>query len=229
MVADGHIFFFNAILSWNSNEVDALFDVLQTLESEGICRLTKGDQSLHVVTALDIFREGFTICCLGPIKLVDSITRVVRVMDKVRIDKWLAVLVTQQVRLVWNLIFRNRSLIGWIKELFGTSIFLTRVDKRSSLSSQDHEVSKSQTTMDLSVVFSLTWVFFDRLSYDVKEGQVIMGCDILDHISRTVCFKVSWLGNEIFEDGIDITLATCDKGRLAFVWITRLEVVTDII
>ena len=113
--------------------------------------------------------------------------------------------------------------------MFGTSVFLTRVDKRSSLSGQDHEVSKSQTTMDLSVVFSLAWVFFDRLGNDVKEGQVIMGCDILDNISRTVCFKVGWLGNEIFKDGIDIAFATCDKGRLTFVWIARLEVVADVV
>jgi len=83
--------------------------------------------------------------------------------------------------------------------------------------------------MDFSVVFRLAWVFFDRLGNDVKEGQVIMGCDILDHISRIVSLKVSWLGNEIFKDGIDIAFATCDKGRLTFVWIARLEVVTDVV
>ena len=79
--------------------------------------------------------------------------------------------------------------------------------------------------MDFSIVLSLAWVFFDRLGNDVKEGQVIMGCDILDDISRAVSFKVGWLSNEIFEDSVDITLAACDKGRLTFVWITRLEVV----
>ncbi|CIV64722.1 Uncharacterised protein [Streptococcus pneumoniae] len=83
--------------------------------------------------------------------------------------------------------------------------------------------------MDFSIVLSLAWVFFDRLGNDVKEGQVIMGCYVLDDISRAVSFKVSWLSNEIFKDGVDITLATCDKGRLTFVWITRFEVVTDVI
>ena len=58
------------------------WDILKTLESEGICRLTKGNQTFHIVTALDIFRISFTICSFGPIKLVDCITRVVRVMDK---------------------------------------------------------------------------------------------------------------------------------------------------
>ena len=191
--------------------------------------MTKSNQSFHVVATLDIFRIGFFICCLGPVKLVDSIARVIRVMDEVWIDKWIAVFITQQVRFVWNLIVWNWSLVGWVKELFGTPVFLTRVDKRSSLSRQNHEVSKSQATMDFSIVFGLTWVFFDRLGDDVKESQVIMGCDILDNISWVVCFKFSWLSNEIFKDGIDITFTTCDKGRLPFVWIARLEVVADVV
>ena len=150
-------------------------------------------------------------------------------MDEVRIVKWIAILITQQVRFIWNFILCYWSLVGWVTELFGATIFLTRVDKRSPLSCQDHEISKSQTTMNFSIVLSLAWVFFDRLSDDVKEGQVIMGCDVLNHISRTICFKVGWLCNQIFEDSVDISLATCDKGRLTFVWITRFEVVSDVV
>ena len=229
LVANHYVLFFYTILTWDSDEMNTVFDILETLKSEGICRLTKGNQPFHIVTALDIFRICFSICSLSPVKFVDSITRVVRVMDEVRIVKWIAVLITQQVRFVWNLILCYWSLVGWVTELFGATIFLTRVDKWSSLSCQDHEVSKSQTTMNFSIVLSLAWVFFDRLGDDVKEGQVIMGCDILDNISRAVSFKVGWLSNEIFKDGVDITLATCDKGRLPFVWITRLEVVTDVV
>ena len=229
MVANYYILFFYTILTWDSDEVDTVFDILETLKSESICRLTKGNQPFHIVTALDIFRICFSICSLSPVKLVNSITRIVRIMDEVRIVKWIAVLITQQVRFVWLFVLCYWSLVGWVTELFSATIFLTRVDKWSSLSCQDHEISKSQTTVDFSIVLGLAWVFFNRLSDDVKEGQVIMGCDVLDDISRAVCFKVGWLSNEIFEDSVDITFATCDKSRLTFIWITRFEVVTDVI
>ena len=134
LVANYHVLFCHTILAWNSDEVDTVFDILETLKSEGICRLTKGNQTFHIVTALDIFRICFSICSLSPVKLVNSITRIVRVMDEVRIVKWIAILITQQVRFVWNLILRYWSLVGWVTELFSTSVFLTRVDKRSSLS-----------------------------------------------------------------------------------------------
>ncbi|CKG54343.1 Uncharacterised protein [Streptococcus pneumoniae] len=143
LIANHYILFFHTILAWDSDEVDTVFDILKTLKSEGICRLTKGNQTFHIVTALDIFRISFTICSLSPVKLVDCITRIVRVMDEVRIVKWVAVLITQQVRFVWNLILCYWSLVGWVTELFSTSIFLTGVDKWSSLSCQDHEISKS--------------------------------------------------------------------------------------
>ena len=82
--------------------------------------------------------------------------------------------------------------------IVSTSIFLTGVDKRSSLSCQDHEISKSQNDGGFQHSLSFAWIFFDRLGDDVKEGQVIMGCDVLDDISRAVSFKVGWLSNEIF-------------------------------
>ena len=134
LVANHYILFFHTILAWNSDEVDTVFDILETLKSEGICRLTKGNQPFHIVTALDIFRESFPICSLSPVKFVDSITRVVRVMDEVRIVKWIAILITQQVRFIWLFVLCYWSLVGWVTELFGTSIFLTRVDKWSPLS-----------------------------------------------------------------------------------------------
>lgn len=56
-----------------------------------------------------------------------------------------------------------------------------------------------------------------------------MGCDVLDDIFRVVSFKVGWLSNDIFEDGVDIMFVICDKGRLIFVWIIRFEVVMNVI
>ena len=142
-------------------------------------------------------------------------------MDKVRVVKWFSIFIDQQMRFVWNLVIGNRRAVSWILELLGPTIFLTRMKERCSLSCQDKQISETQATMDLCIICWNAWILLDRLSYNIKEGQVIMSCNVLDNITWTICLKVGWLCDEILKDSRNFPFPIGDKGRLPLIWIAR--------
>ena len=142
-------------------------------------------------------------------------------MDKVRVVKWFSIFIDQQMRFVWNLVIGNRRAVSWILELLGPTIFLTRMKERCSLSCQDKQISETQATMDLCIICWNAWILLDRLSDNIKEGQVIMGRNVLDNITWTICLKVGWLCDEILKDSRNFPFSIGDKGRLPLIWIAR--------
>ena len=142
-------------------------------------------------------------------------------MDKVRVVKWFSIFIDQQMRFVWNLVIGNRRAVSWILELLGPTIFLTRMKERCPLSCQDKQISETQATMDLCIICWNAWILLDRLSDNIKEGQVIMGSNVLDNITWTICLKVGWLCDEILKNSRNFPFSIGDKGRLSLIWIAR--------
>ena len=142
-------------------------------------------------------------------------------MDKVRIVKWFSIFIYQQMRFVWNLVIRNRRAVSWILELLGPTIFLTRMKERCALSCQDQQISETQATMDLRIISWNARIFLDRLSDNIKEGQIIVGCNVLDNITGTICLKIGWLCDEILKDSCNLSFSIGDKGWLSLIWIAR--------
>ena len=104
--------------------------------------------------------------------------------------------------------------------MLGPAVLLTRVDKWCPLRSQNHQISQTQAAMNLLIIGSHCRIFLDRLGNDIKERQIIMGCDVLDHIPWAIRLKIGWLRLDVFEDIIHTAFATGDKGWCSFIWIT---------
>ena len=74
--------------------------------------------------------------------------------------------------------------------------------------------------MNLCIIGWDTRVLLNRLSDNIKEGQVIMGRNVLDDITWAICLKVGWLRDEILEDGRNLPFSIGNKGWLSLIWIT---------
>ena len=229
LVAENKVFFLNTVLARLGDEGHILLHFIFGATGKGIRWFPQGNQAFHIGPTLGIFRELLWISRLGPVKMVDRVARIIRIMDEIRIVKRCAVLIGQQMRFIWNLVFRDRIFVGRIAELLGPAVLLTRVDKWCPLRSQNHQISQTQAAMNLLIIGSHCRIFLDWLSNDIKERQIIMGCDVLDHISWAIRLKIGWLRLDVFEDIFHTAFATGDKGWCSLIWITWFQGIANII
>ena len=108
--------------------------------------------------------------------------------------------------LIRRLVVVHLILVGRIQQLLGPTHFLTGMDKWCPLGSQNHEVTQTNALMNLSRMGLR--ILLNGLGDNIMQGQVVVSSDVLNHIARCICNKVTWVGNNIIEDLVDIAWRT---------------------
>ena len=129
--------------------------------------------------------------------------------------------------LIRRLVVIHLILVGRVQQLLGPPHFLTGMDKWCPLGSQNHEVTQTNALMNLSRMGLR--VLLNGLSDNIMQGQVVVSSNVLNHITRCIRNKVTWIGNNIIEDLVDIAWSACQEARLPFRWVAGLELITDFI
>ena len=129
--------------------------------------------------------------------------------------------------LIRRLVVIHLILVCRVQQLLGPPHFLTGMDKWCPLGSQNHEVTQTNALMNFSRMGLR--ILLNGLGNNIVQGQVVVGSNVLNHVTRCICNKVTWVGNNIIEDLVDIAWPACQEARLPFRWVAGLEFVTDLI